>query len=37
MKNSEIRDLRQGLLDNKLNAIVRVNESISVVLEEIGY
>lgn len=37
MKNSEIRDLRQGLLDNKLNAIVRVSESISVVLEEIGY
>lgn len=37
IKASEIRDMRKGLLDDKLNALIRVNESIDVILEEIDY
>lgn len=35
LKAVEIRDMRKGLLDDKLNALIRVNESIDVILEEI--
>ena len=37
IKASEIRDMRKGLLDDKLNALIRANESIDVILEEIDY
>lgn len=35
IKATEIRDMRKGLLDDKLNALIRVNESLDVILEEI--
>lgn len=37
IKHTEIRNMREGLLDDKLNALIRVNESIGVILEEIDF
>lgn len=35
IKAAEIRDMRNGLLYEKYNALIRVNESLTVVLDEI--